>query len=192
MISTRSDKKLALFLFVGVALLLPTTLTAEADIPRTASGRPDLSGTFDAATLTPLMRPAKFGDNLYLTEEEANKLAQEEQVRTEESSLASDPNREAPPQGGDGSPGPAGNVGGYNNFWIDRGTDVFNVDGKFRTSIIVDPKNGQMPPMTPKGQKVMAELISSFTRRNEGKAWWLDKDGPGPYDNMETRNNAER
>ncbi|GIT39501.1 MAG: hypothetical protein Ct9H300mP8_06970 [Gammaproteobacteria bacterium] len=29
---------------------------------------------------------------------------------------SSDPDREAPPEGGDGSPGAAGNVGGYNAF----------------------------------------------------------------------------
>jgi len=179
-------------LFAGLAMVLPTAARAEGEISRTASGRPDLTGTYNAATLTPLMRPAEFGDNLYLTEEEAETLAEEERLRTEESSLASDPNREAPPDGGDGSPGPAGNVGGYNNFWIDRGTDAFTVDGKFRTSIIIDPKNGQMPPMTPEGQQSFAKLISGFTRRNEGTAWWLDQDGPGPYDNMEQRGNAER
>ena len=38
----------------------------------------------------------------------------------------------------------------------------------------------------------MAKLFASFGRTNEGKAWWLDQDGPGPYDNMEQRDNAER
>ena len=71
-------------------------------------------------------------------------------------------------------------------------SDAFEVDGKFRTSVIIDPKNGQFPPMTSAGQKQMAKLISSFSRRNDGTAYWLDQDGPGPYDNMETRDNAER
>ncbi len=179
-------------LVAGLALSLPAGLMAGADSPRTASGRPDLTGTYDAATLTPLTRPAGFGNNLYLSREEAEELAEKQRLHVEENAQASNPDREAPPDGGDGSPGPAGNVGGYNDFWIDQGTDVFTIDGKFRTSIIIDPENGQMPPMTPDGQKMMAKLISSFTRRNEGKAWWLDKDGPGPYDNMEQRDNAER
>ncbi len=159
---------------------------------RTASGKPDLSGTYNGATLTPLTRPAEFGDNLYLTEEEATKLAEDEKLRTAESASASDPNREAPPSGGDGSPGAAGNVGGYNSFWIDRGTDAFSVDGKFRTSVIIEPKDGQFPTMTPAGQKARAKLFASFGRTNEGVAWWLDQEGPGPYDNMEQRNGAER
>ena len=148
-------------LIVALCLSLPASLAAESDVPRTASGHPDLTGNYDSATLTPLTRLAEFGDDLYLSKEEADKLAEAERLRTEESSSASDPDREAPPEGGDGSPGPSGNVGGYNSFWIDRGTDAFEVDGKFRTSVIIDPKNGQFPPMTPDGQKQMAKLFAS-------------------------------
>ena len=83
-------------------------------------------------------------------------------------------------------------MGGYNAFWIDRGTDALTVDGKFRTSIIVDPKNGQMPPMTPKAQERRDKLFAGFRRENDGTAWWIDQEGPGPYDNMEQRGNAER
>ena len=106
---------------------------------------------------------------------------------------ASDPDREAPPEGGDGSEGAAGNVGGYNTFWIDRGSDAFSVDGKFRTSILVEPKNGQMPPMTEQASKARMERFASFRRSNEGRAWWVYEDVvPGPYDNMEQRGTAER
>ena len=61
--------------------VLALTSPAAADIPRTASGKPDLSGTYDSATLTPLTRPKEYGDNLYLTPEEAQRLSQEEQQR---------------------------------------------------------------------------------------------------------------
>ena len=57
------------FLAIGV-----TTLTA-ADIPRTSDGRPDLSGTYDVATRTPLQRPEQLGDKLTLTDEEAQAIA---------------------------------------------------------------------------------------------------------------------
>ena len=80
-------------------------------------------------------------------------------------SQASDPNREAPPDGGDGSPGAAGNVGGYNAFWIDRGTDAFSVDGKFRTSIIVDPINGRRPALTVDAQARRDKRIAGFSSR---------------------------
>ncbi len=168
------------------------SLVSADEIARTASGLPDLSGTYDGATLTPLVRPEEYGDNLYLTPEEAERLSKEEAERLATANATSDPNRTAPPSGGDGSPGAAGNVGGYNAFWIDRGTDALLVDGKFRTSIIVDPQNGQFPPLTPKGQLRMAKLFGGVNRKNEGVAWWLEESGPGPYDNMEQRNSAER
>ena len=168
------------------------SLNVNADIPRTSDGKPNLSGTYDGATLTPLTRPKEFGDNLFLTPEKAKALSEEEKKNLAEANKASDPNREAPPSGGDGSPGAAGNVGGYNAFWIDRGDSPLLVDGKFRTSIIVEPKDGQFPQLTPAGQMRMAKLFGSFRRKNEGVAWWLDQEGPGPYDNMEQRNGAER
>ena len=52
---------LALATFSLAALVCGTTGAQE--IPRTASGHPDLSGTYDAATLTPLVRPKEYGDN---------------------------------------------------------------------------------------------------------------------------------
>ncbi len=183
-------RTLTTLLTAGLALLF--SVAAIGEIPRTDAGLPDLSGTYDAATLTPLVRPDEFGDNLYLTKEEADKIAETERLTIAEGSQDSDPTREAPPGGGDGSPGAAGNVGGYNSFWIDRGTDSLTVDGKFRTSIIVDPKNGQMPPMTPDAQKRRAALFAGFARGNDGTAWWLDQEGPGPYDNIDLLNSAER
>ena len=171
--------------------VLPAMM-ASGEITRTASGHPDLSGTYNAATLTPLVRPSAFGDNQYLTMEEADEIAATERTLLEGRSLDSDPNREAPPDGGDGSRGAAGNVGGYNTFWIDRGSDAFSVDGRFRTSIIIDPKNGQMPPMTKEAQARRAKLFANFRRENDGTAWWVGQDGPGPYDNMEQRGTAER
>ncbi|MCR9259593.1 MAG: hypothetical protein NXH95_07705 [Pseudomonadaceae bacterium] len=181
-------QKLLLLVFLAI-----TSYTYAADgIPRTSSGLPDLSGTYDSATLTPLVRPQEYGDNLYLTPEEAEQLSAAEEKAMAQANAESDPNRTAPPEGGDGSAGAAGNVGGYNAFWIDRGTDALLVDGKFRTSIIVDPPNGQFPPLTPAGQMRMAKLFGGVNRTNEGKAWWLEEEGPGPYDNMEQRNTAER
>ncbi|SVC23098.1 uncharacterized protein METZ01_LOCUS275952, partial [marine metagenome] len=98
-------------------------------IPRTPSGRPDLSGTYDPATLTPLERPKQLGTKLILTEEEAARIAEEERVLMASRNAASDPKREAPAGGGDGSPGAGGNAGGNNLFWIDRGTTAFQIDG---------------------------------------------------------------
>lgn len=184
--------KKSIVLMTGIILACTTLSTWADEFPRTDSGQPDLTGTYNGATLTPLTRPKEFGNNLYLTKAEADKLAEDERQLLASRSAQSDPNREAPPAGGDGSDGAAGNVGGYNAFWIDRGEDAFSVDGKFRTSVIVSPENGQFPQLTPVGQRRMAKLYGGVRHKNEGTAWWLDQKGPGPYDNMEQRNNAER
>ena len=179
---------LAAAVLVGVAV---PTLAGDEDIPRTASGRPDFSGHYDVATLTPLVRPQAFGDELFLTREEADRIVRQAAARREATSQASDADREAPPEGGDGSPGAAGNVGGYNSFWIDNGADVFEVDGKFRTSIITHPKNGRRPPTTAAARERRAAR-RGFWRANTGEAWWLERGGVGPYDDPELRPIGER
>ena len=166
--------------------------TAADDYPRTPSGRPDFSGTYDIATLTPLQRPQRYGDKLTLTEEEAASIASKEAAYIDGRNAPTDPERAAPPRGGDGSTGAAGNVGGYNAFWIDRGSGGFQIDGKWRTSIITDPANGRRPPLTPAGKAAAARRAKMY-RPNKGEAWWV-KEGvePGPYDDPELRPLAER
>ena len=61
-------------LVVVLMVLMSSIAVAQGSglgIPRTPSGRPDLSGTYDPATLTPLERPEQLGTKLILTEEEA-------------------------------------------------------------------------------------------------------------------------
>ncbi len=184
-----------------VGLVFAPIVTAQdGDIPRTASGRPDLSDTYDVSTLTPMQRPSDLAEKMSLTDEEAAELAETARLRREERNAPSDPNRGAPPQGGDGSAGAAGNVGGYNTFWIDNGTGAFKVDGQWRTSILIDPPDGRYPSRTEANraaQRAAREArggggIRRFT--NDGTAYWLEAglDAPGPYDNMEQRPYAER
>ena len=153
----------------------------------------DLSGTYDVATLTPLERPKAYGKNLYLSVEDAEKMRAADAAAKADRNEASNPDREAPPSGGDGSPGAAGNVGGYNTFWIDNGDQAFLVDGKFRTSILTTPADGRRPKLTAASAKRMAERRKRY-RTNQGEAWWLKENmkGPGPYDDMELRPAAER
>lgn len=165
----------------------------SADLPpRTATGHPDLSGMYDIATLTPLTRPAGLGDRLSLTDAEAKALAQATAAQIAKNNQASDPNRPPPPSGGDGSEGPAGNVGGYNTLWVDLGTGAFKIDGQYRTSIVVDPVNGRLPPMTPEARAKGAER-AKYNRPNRGDAFWITEGlTPGPYDDPELRPTAER
>ena len=174
--------------------------TASAEIKRLPDGRPDLSGTYDVSTLTPLQRPEEFGDNLFLTPEQAEKIMADNRARVAERDKNRGPITEAPPEGGAPPVGfgeefretsGAGNVGGYNNFWVDPGDTVFTVDGKFRTSILVDPPNGRMPAPTPEAMKTFMER-RKLRRPNDGTAWWVNVDGPGPYDGPESLGISER
>jgi hypothetical protein len=172
------------------ALFLPVLSLAQT--ARASSGlHPDLSGTYDITTLTPVIRPANFGDRLTLTDDEARTQAKAMADQVAKRNEASDPNRKAPPAGGDGSSGAAGNVGGY-NLWVDIGNSAFQLDGKWRTSIIVDPPNGQLPQMMPEAMK-RAAARRGQNRPNRGDAWWITEGvSPGPYDDPELRPYSER
>ena len=194
----QSFRPLSTVLCISCAVLLlalPALAGEDDGIPRMPNGKPDLSGTYDAGTVTPVDRPPQFGNNLYMAPEEAKAL-EEETARmwreADENKNAEGP-REAPVAGGDGDNRfGGGGVGGYNTFWIDPGSEAVMVDGKFRTSIIYEPENGRRPPMTPAGMKKVMTNFASFIHDNDGTASWLDHDGPGPFDGPESLALAER
>jgi len=188
---TPAMKRIARNSLLALASQTILVLGAFADGPRSADGHPDFSGTYNIATVTPVQRPRVFGDNLLLSPEAADRMVAEAQARKVAGQQDSDPNRGAPPAGGDGSSGAAGNVGGYNSFWIDNGDTAFTIDGKFRTSIITSPKNGRRPELTADGKRRAAER-RAFYRENRGDAWWLEVEGPGPYDGPESRTLSDR
>ncbi len=169
--------------------------TAVADVPRAADGKPDLSGTYNVATLTPLERPDRYQGKATLTDEEAQAVADYSRANLAKDQQPSDPNRGAPAEGGTKFYIPeielaAGGVGGYNSFFVDLGDSNIKIDGKWRTSIIVDPPNGKLPPITDQGK---ARMMSSRVaiQKNTGKAWWIDME-VGPYDHPEMRPLGER
>jgi len=179
---------------IAVALLLSASASSWADIKRTASGKPDLSGTYDTGILTPTERPEWLGETEYLYPWVANFLnwayqkAQEWFVYAE-----SDPDREAPPEGGDGTnTAGAGGVGGYNAFWIDLGDGLGEIDGKVPTSILYDPPNGRYPEPQPGFEERMGAYYASFIHENTGTATWLAHEGPGPFDGPESLAPSER
>ncbi len=178
--------------FKLLVLLLPLVNLAQAEIPRTADGRPNFNGTYDVSTLTPTERPKEFGDKFWITREEADALVAARDLARLDNVKDSDPNRKAPPKGGDGNYAyGAGGVGGYNVEWVDPGKDAFEVDGRIRSSILNDPPDGRYPKMTEAGiAKVMA--ARKMRQPNTGTAWWLAMEGPGPYDGPESRPVSDR
>ncbi len=164
-----------------------------AAVPRTADGHPDLQGIYDLATLTPVERPAGVTTAVY-TEAEATKLERQAAVRKEYGDRAIKGDREAPPKGGDGSAGAAGNVGGYNSFWIDAGSAYTTIDGQKRTSLVVDPPDGRVPALTTEArQRAMAarnQAATSDTTAAEDDPGF--EKAPGAYDDPERRPLGER
>jgi hypothetical protein len=168
--------------------------------PRAPDGRPDLTGFYNVATITPVERPAEYGDRLTMTDAEAAAIEQYEVRRNEKDLEPIDPNRPAPPVGGDKTPTKSfleglfraggGEVGGYNLIWINPGDRVVTVDGQRRTSLIVDPPNGRVPPMKPEARERNAAFLA---RRVSPDAAEGATGGPSAqYDGPEARPLAER
>jgi len=176
------------------ASLLPVHGQAPAGAApaRTPDGHPDLQGVYDVATLTPLERAAN--QPLVATDEEAARLEKQVADRKFRGGLPSRGDRQAPPAGGDGSTGAAGNVGGYNNFWIDNGTRYVTVDGRKRMSLIIDPPDGRVPPLTADarqraGRGAAARTTSDQQAREDDPGF---DPTPGAYDDPERRPLGER
>jgi hypothetical protein len=129
--------------------------------PRTADGQPDLQGVWTNPTLTPLERPTEFAGKEFLTEQEAA-----DYVRRTLQRVNSDRRDGGAQVDVDRS---------YNEFWRDRGN---NLVADRRSSLIVDPPDGRVPPLTPAAQK----------RVEESRAWMEEHATDGP----EGRSLAER
>ena len=140
----------------------------DYEVPRTEWGHPDLQGNWANAWMTPLQR--RRGNGPTFTWEEVEQMEAREAARIERGLAPSDPNR--PPL----EPGP---VGGYNEFFFDRGNRVAVVDGEPRTSLITFPANGRIPELSAEGQRRKREY-------DEFRAQF------GEYDHPELRPLVER
>ena len=113
--------------------------TAIAGALRTPWGDPDLQGIWSAGTLTPMQRPVRWANRPVLTAEEAAAYAVSNPFR----GAGIDPT--GPPRPGD--------VGAYNEIFSEWGGDTAQLLDRGRTSLIVDPPNGRIPPFSPEGVK---------------------------------------
>jgi hypothetical protein len=186
---------------VGAQTRRPASPTAATANARTADGHPDLQGIYEIATITPLERPAQFGNRTNLTREEAAAMETYEQQRQVKNDAPLAADRGAPPVGGDTSTPKSylefleraggGAVGGYNNFWLAGGTQIITVNGEKRSSIIVDPPDGRIPPMKPEARQRRQALLAGAVDPSASEA--SAAAGPaGAFDGPELRPLAER
>jgi hypothetical protein len=121
-----------------------------------------MQGVWSYATITPLERPNDLAGKAFLTAEEAAAY---------EKRLLALGNKDVRPDD------PLNDVSAaYNDFWWDRGT---NLVGTRRTSLIVDPADGKLPPLTPEGRQRAAARMEARRAR-------------GPSDGPEDRSLSER
>ena len=109
-----------------------STNSPDSEILRTPSGQPSLQGIWDLHSITRLERPDEFAGREFLTAEEAAELERRARFETTDEARQEDIDRDL---------GQA-----YNDFWWDRATTVVPT---LRTSLIVDPPDGKVPPLTP-------------------------------------------
>ena len=107
----------------------------QAEVTPTAWGEPDLQGIWTTDYAIPLQRPARFADREFFTDEERAELDRE---RT--AILSRDPRS---------APGSEQDVGGAYN----RAIFLSHKPTARRTSLIVDPPDGRIPPFTPEAQQ---------------------------------------
>ncbi len=135
---------------VAIGLLVVTMVTAAPvaaqssvadatdgawEVPRLPWGAPDLQSIWTSSGETPMERPEAYEGRETLSDEEVAEIRARIANRDDELLNAAAQRTQA-----------GGNVGAYNNFWMDRG------ERTNRTSMIVDPPDGRFPPLTPRGQ----------------------------------------
>ena len=136
---------------IALVVLVPLGAAGQTT-PRTPWGDPDLQGTYTNKTTTPLQRPEDLANREFLTEEEVANRERAALDRNEQLLLAAARKTTV-----------GGNVGAYNNFWLDGGTRPTG-----RTSLIFDPPNGRLPAMTPEADRIRTDARQA---RAEADTW---------------------
>lgn len=117
-------------ILLALALALPMSAAAADNfqVPRTEWGQPDLQGVWNFSSDVPMERPAHYGTREFLSAEEIEEI----RARAAARDAASD------------SALPIGGVDeSYNDFWIENA----GIGDLVRTSHIVYPPDGRLPPL---------------------------------------------
>ena len=150
---------------IAVILFCAPTIEGQkpAPIPRLADGKPDMQGYWTNQTFTPLERPAQWKDKTTLTVEEATAFA-----KTRLDDLADQPRGNEVQRDAD--------IHYDDAIWMLEG---YPKGAMLRTSIITDPPDGRIPPLSAEGQK----------RQQERQA---ARKGRGQFDDAQSRGLSER
>ncbi len=144
-----------------------TALAGQWTTPRTPDGRPDLQGVWANNTATPLERPEELGDQDVLSDEELARLKERyAQLFASGESDAAFADSVFIAALSDQEEFSSRDVatGNYNQFWL--------VDREFdnRTSLIVDPPTGRLPPLTPQA-KQQTEARAAHLAEHPASSW---------------------
>jgi hypothetical protein len=127
-------------LLAFLTALAATTMVSVSGQTRPSRAAPprDLEGVWNFATLTPFERPAQFASQEFFTDAQA--------AAFEADTIGSN---DRDRRDGGAAVDAARGVGEY---WFDRGTRVGTLDGRKRTSWVIDPPDGRVPPLTPEAR----------------------------------------
>ncbi len=143
-------------LLLITTLSLAFQLSAQTyEVPRLADGSPDLQGIWRNSTATPMQRDLKLGNRRAFSAEEAAAIREAALAHVAADAVPTDPNAPAP------NAEPLPPVGNYNLFWTDRGMNVAEINGEYRTSMIIEPKNGRIPALTDAARARQSQLMMS-------------------------------
>ena len=159
-------RMLAAAAVIAAAVVLPAVVSGQAGAgaprtagkytaPRTPWGDPDLQGIWNNVTATPLQRPAELKDKAVLTADEA--AAYEKQIAERQARAEARPH-----------------TGYAASVWFETGHQLT----AGRTSLITQPDDGRLPPLTPEGQRIAD--------------YWADRAKNHPADTPEDRGPYER
>jgi hypothetical protein len=138
---------------------------ARWKVPKTENGQPDFQGIWDYGTSTPFMRPSALGEQRTYTEQEAIEVERKARESNEKMDAPIDLSKNEPKVGGG-----VGQEADQGSFV--RRHDVTRVNGEYRTSILVDPPNGQLPR-----RKEFTDFFSQVSARG-----LKSSDGPDTLD----------